>query len=217
MSKAAAMISCVEVDFVCIIAMARLAHKAVGVGFDRPIKNKLFERALWFAVAACVMEVIWDIHADGYITLRQGVGWLVNAAYFMCLELSAFAWFIYAEVVENKNIPHNRRRFLLSSIPQWVLAALLLASAFNGWIFSVDEAGAYHRGAAVFCAASVFLRLCGLHDGKEPAGRAAAEKHIEQEGIHSHRVFRSAGFDLRRAAISDAAAVFGHGGHYDLL
>lgn len=46
MSKAAAMISCVEVDFVCIIAMACLAHKAVGVGFDRPIKNKLFERAL---------------------------------------------------------------------------------------------------------------------------------------------------------------------------
>lgn len=125
MSKAAAMISCVEVDFVCIIAMACLAHKAVGVGFDRPIKNKMFERALWFAVAACVMEVIWDIHAGGYITLRQGVGWLVNAAYFMCLELSAFAWFIYAEVVENKNILHNRRRFLLSSIPQWVLAALL--------------------------------------------------------------------------------------------
>lgn len=74
MSKAAAMISCVEVDFVCIIAMACLAHKAVGVGFDRPIKNKLFERALWFAVAACVMEVIWDIHAGGYITLGQGVG-----------------------------------------------------------------------------------------------------------------------------------------------
>lgn len=150
MSKAAAMISCVEVDFVCIIAMACLAHKAVGVGFDRPIKNKLFERALWFAVAACVMEVIWDIHAGGYITLGQGVGWLVNAAYFMCLELSAFAWFIYAEVVENKNILHNRRRFLLSSIPQWVLAALLLASAFNGWIFSVDEAGAYHRGPLFF-------------------------------------------------------------------
>ena len=96
------------------------------------------------------MEVIWDIHADGYITLGQGVGWLVNAAYFMCLELSAFAWFIYAEVVENKNILHNRRRFLLSSIPQWVLAALLLASAFNGWIFSVDEADAYHRGPLFF-------------------------------------------------------------------
>ena len=62
-------------------------------------------------------------------------------------------------------------------------------------------------GAAVFCAASVFLRLCGLHDGKEPAGRAAAEKHIEQEGIHSHRVFRSAGFDLRRAAISGADCI----------
>ena len=44
------------------------------------------------------------------------MGWLVNAAYFMCLELSAFSWFVYAEVVENKNILYDRRMFLLSSI-----------------------------------------------------------------------------------------------------
>lgn len=143
-------ISCVEVDLVCIIVLICLAHKALGIGFDRPIKNRLFERALWFAVAANAMEILWDLHANGYITLGQRAGWLVNAAYFLLLELSAFSWFIYAEIVEDKDILHNRKRFLLSSIPQWVLVFLLAASAFTGWIFSVDEAGAYHRGPLFF-------------------------------------------------------------------
>ena len=150
MSRVADVISCTEVDLVCIIVLVCLAHKAYGVGFDRPIKNKLFERALWFAVAANAMEIVWDIHANGYITLGQGAGWLVNAAYFMFLELSAFSWFIYAEVVESKDILHDRRKFLLSSIPQWMLALLLVVSAFNGWIFSVDETGVYHRGPLFF-------------------------------------------------------------------
>lgn len=150
MSKIADIISCIEVDLVCMVALICLAHRAVGVGFDRPIKNKLFERALLFAVAANALEIVWDIHSNGYITLGQGVGWLVNAAYFMFLELSAFSWFIYAEVVENKDILHNRKQFLLSSLPQWILTALLVVSAFNGCVFSVDEAGVYHRGPLFF-------------------------------------------------------------------
>ncbi len=150
MGGIANIISCMEVDLVCIVALACLARKAAGVGFDRPIKNQLFERALWFAVGANVMEIVWDLHASGYITLGQGMGWLVNVVYFMFLELSAFSWFIYAEVVEDKDILHNRRRFLLSSVPQWILAALLVLSYYNGWIFSVDEAGVYHRGPLFF-------------------------------------------------------------------
>lgn len=149
-NSVANILSSIQVDLVCIIVMACLAHKAYGVGFDRPIKNKLFERALWFAVAANAMEIIWDIHANGYIAMGQGLAWLINTAYFMFLELSAFSWFVYAEVVESKDILHSRRRFLLSSIPQWILALLLVASAFNGWIFSVDEAGVYHRGPLFF-------------------------------------------------------------------
>ena len=150
MTKITEIISCAEVDIVCIVVLICLAHRAVGVGFDRPIKNKLFERALLFAVAANAMEIIWDIHAAGYITLGQGVGWLVNALYFVFLELTAFSWFIYAEVVEHKDIIHNRRQFLLAGVPQWVLILLVAASAFTGWIFSVDEAGVYHRGPLFF-------------------------------------------------------------------
>lgn len=150
MSNLSDILSCMEVDLVCIVTLVCLARKAAGVGFDRPIKNKLFERALWFAVAANALEIMWDIHAHGYIVLGQGVGWLVNAAYFMCLELSAFSWFVYAEVVENKDILHDRRIFLRTSIPVWILAALLAVSYFTGWVFSVDGAGAYHRGPLFF-------------------------------------------------------------------
>lgn len=150
MTKIAEIISCAEVDIVCIVVLICLAHRAVGVGFDRPIKNKLFERALLFAVAANAMEIIWDIHTAGYIPLGQGAGWLVNALYFAFLELTAFSWFIYAEVVEHRDILHNRRQFLLAAIPQWVLFFLVAASAFTGWVFSVDEAGVYHRGPLFF-------------------------------------------------------------------
>lgn len=146
MSNLSDILSCVEVDLVCIVALVCLARKAAGVGFDRPIKNKLFGRALWFAVAANAFEIVWDLHAYGYIALGQSVGWLINTAYFVSLELSAFSWFVYAEVVENKDILHDRRMFLLSSIPQWVLTVLLILSYFTGWIFSVDGVGVYHRG-----------------------------------------------------------------------
>ena len=146
MSKVTEILSCIEVDLVCIIVLVVLAIKASSVGFDRPIKNKLFERALWFAVGANVADTVWTLHEFGCFDLGQVGGWLDNVVYFMCLELSAFAWFVYADVVERKDILHDRRRFLLCSIPQWVLAALLVLSAFNGCIFYVDAAGVYHRG-----------------------------------------------------------------------
>ena len=150
MGKLTEALLCVEVDVICIAVLAVVAMKASAVGFDKPIKNKLFERALWFAVAANVMDMIWSLHVDGYLWLGGGLSWLVNAAYFALLEMSAFSWFVYACVVESWDILHNRRRFLLCAIPQWVLLALLIVSAFNGCVFSVDAAGAYHRGPLFF-------------------------------------------------------------------
>lgn len=136
----------VEVDVICIAVLIILAVKASAVGFDRPIKNKLFERALWCAAAANTADLIWSLHMGGYVPMGQGAAWAVNAAYFAFLELSAFSWFIYAEVVERHDILRQRKRFLLCAAPQWLLFVLLAVSAFNGCIFSVDEAGVYHRG-----------------------------------------------------------------------
>lgn len=146
MGKLTEALLCIEVDMICVAVLVIVAAKAAAVGFDKPIKNKLFERALWFAVAANVMNMIWNLHIDGYLWLGGGLSWLINAAYFALLELSAFSWFVYACVVESWDILHNRRKFLLCAIPQWILFALLIVSAFNGCVFSVDAAGVYHRG-----------------------------------------------------------------------
>lgn len=117
MRMVSAIVSCVDIDLLCIVVLVILAAKASSVGFDRPIKNKLFAEALWFAAAAYAMDVLWGLHEAGWFSLGRGIGWLVNAAYFVLLELSAFSWFVYAEVVENKNILYDRRKFLLYSIP----------------------------------------------------------------------------------------------------
>ena len=150
MGKLTEALLCIEVDMICVAVLVIVAAKAAAVGFDKPIKNKLFERALWFAVAANVMDMIWSLHMDGYLWLGGGLAWLVNAAYFVLLEMSAFSWFIYACVVESWDVLHNRRKFLLCAIPMWILLALLIVSAFNGCIFSVDAAGVYHRGPLFF-------------------------------------------------------------------
>ena len=150
MGKLTEVLLCMEVDMICIAVLVIVAAKASAVGFDKPIKNKLFERALWFAVAANGLDMVWNLHVGGYVWLGGGLAWLVNAGYFACLELSAFAWFIYAEVVERHDILHDRRMFLTAAIPQWILFALLILSAFNGCIFSVDAAGVYHRGPLFF-------------------------------------------------------------------
>lgn len=146
MNNITVILSCVEADLACIIVLVILAVKASSVGFDRPIKNKLFEWALWFAVGANAADMVWSLHEFGVFNLGRIGGWLDNVIYFMCLELTAFVWFIYAETVECRDILHDRRRFLLCGIPVWVLAALLVLSAFNGWIFYVDASGVYHRG-----------------------------------------------------------------------
>lgn len=150
MGKLTEALLCIEVDTICVAVLVIVAAKASAVGFDKPIKNKLFERALWFAVAANVMDMIWSLHIDGYLWLGGGLSWLINAAYFALLELSAFSWFVYACVVESWDILHDRRKFLLCAIPMWILFALLIVSAFNGCIFSVDAAGVYHRGPLFF-------------------------------------------------------------------
>ncbi len=150
MGKLTEALLCIEVDVICVAVLVIVAAKASAVGFYKPIKNKLFERALWFAAAANVMNMIWNLHIDGYLWLGGGLSWLINAAYFALLELSAFSWFIYACVVESWDILHNRRKFLACAIPMWILFALLIVSAFNGCIFSVDAAGVYHRGPLFF-------------------------------------------------------------------
>lgn len=150
MGKLAEVLLCMEVDMLCVAVLVIVAAKASSVGFDKPIKNKLFERALWFAVAANGLDMVWNLHVGGHVWLGGGLAWLVNAGYFACLEMSAFSWLLYACVTENYDILHKRRMFLLAAIPQWVLFALLIVSAFNGCIFSVDAAGAYHRGPLFF-------------------------------------------------------------------
>ena len=85
MGKLTEALLCIEVDMICVAVLVIVAAKAAAVGFDKPIKNKLFERALWFAVAANVMNMIWNLHIDGYLWLGGGLSWLINAAYFALL------------------------------------------------------------------------------------------------------------------------------------
>mgnify|MGYP004507281593 CR=1 FL=1 len=146
MGKLAEVLLCMEVDMLCVAVLVIVAAKASSVGFDKPIKNKLFERALWFAVAANGLNMVWNLHVGGHVWLGGGLAWLVNAGYFACLEMSAFSWLLYACVMENYDILNKRRMFLLAAIPQWVLFALLIVSAFNGCIFSVDAAGRITAG-----------------------------------------------------------------------
>lgn len=150
MERTAELLACVQMDLVCIIALVCLAWRACGARIDRTPRSRLFGRALFFAIGANGLLMLWDLHAGGYLPLGQGLAWLVNAGYFLLLELSAFSWFLYAEAVEKKDVGCGRGRLLLLGAPVWLLAALLAVSAFTGWIFSVDGAGVYHRGPLFF-------------------------------------------------------------------
>lgn len=150
MERAAELLACVEMDLVCIIALVCLAWRACGSRVERSARGRRFGRAISFAVGANLMDLLWDLHAGGYVSLGRGLAWLVNGAYFLLLELSAFSWFLYAETVEKKDVRCGRGGLFLCSAPVWLLTGLVAASAFTGWIFSIDPAGGYHRGPLFF-------------------------------------------------------------------
>lgn len=122
MERTAELLACIQMDLVCIIALVCLAWRACGARIDRTPRSRLFGRALFFAIGANGLLMLWDLHAGGYLPLGQDLAWLVNAGYFLLLELSAFSWFLYAEAVEKKNVGCGRGRLLLLGAPVWLLA-----------------------------------------------------------------------------------------------
>lgn len=122
MERTAEFLACIQMDLVCIIALVCLAWRACGARIDRTPRSRLFGRALFFAIGANGLLMLWDLHAGGYLPLGQELAWLVNAGYFLLLELSAFSWFLYAEAVEKKNVGCGRGRLLLLGAPVWLLA-----------------------------------------------------------------------------------------------
>lgn len=135
-----------EINILCVVMMVIIAVKAAISGFDKSTKDKMFISSVLFATLANIMDFLWNLSYSKMFVFPSIIMQIINFIYFTSFSSSAYCWFMYTDLVYNKDSLKNKKRNLLYMIPGIVLIVLLIISHFNGCLYYFDEFNNYHRG-----------------------------------------------------------------------
>ncbi len=138
-----------EINVLCITLLCIMAYRASKFGIDSNQKKKAFLTSIHFAILLNIFDLLWDLGLTGAIKMSSWVKYGINAAYFVCLSLSAFFWLVFSEIVQNKKIG-KKVLFLIFVLPMALLLVLLLTTSKTGWLYRFDENGKYIRGTLFY-------------------------------------------------------------------
>lgn len=138
-----------EINILSVVIMFIIAVESLVIKFDISLKIKLFAASVFLAVAANVLDFLWNISTANYWSIPVPAMWAIDFMYFISFGLSSYFWFLYTETVHRDDYL-KKRTYILCAIPLVVLAGLLIVSFFNGCVFYFDENRVYHRGSLFY-------------------------------------------------------------------
>lgn len=139
-----------EVNILSIVVMLIIAISAMRINRPMTHKTMLFVASVLLAALANAFDFVWNLGMTYVQNISVDVRCLINFCYFVSLGASTYFWFLYTETVFN-GTRMSKRNCILSAIPLFVLAGLLVTSYFTGCAFYFDADGNYYRGPFFFC------------------------------------------------------------------
>ncbi len=134
-----------EINIFSIAVLLMVAFRASVTKAEQPFKNKIFSLSVWFATAANIFDLLWNLSNSQRWNFPLPIVLGINFMYFMCFGFSSYFWFLYSELITKKDVL-KRSHLIKDAIPLAILMVLLIVSMFNGCLFYFDENMVYHKG-----------------------------------------------------------------------
>lgn len=133
-----------------IIAIGVLVEK------DKQERQRIFFWLCLACIVSSITDTLWMALEMGVITWQvRLVNCILNILNLGSIYVSIFLWWVYAELSMEQPRLENRKFRLLVSLPIIGLMVMLFSSPVTGWLFVIDENGAYSRGALLSVAVVV--------------------------------------------------------------
>lgn len=139
-----------EVNILCIAVLGIIARDIKKSGFTTGVRPSLLLKYIGCLTLFYMIDVFGKIKELRGMEYSNTFALILLTAYFLVFSIAAHYWFIYSEILHDRNFFKDTKRRLLSSIPSFLVLILLLVSVFNGCIFYIDQNGDYHRGKLFF-------------------------------------------------------------------
>ena len=131
-----------EVNLLCAVILVFIGHK-VRTGLDQRNSQRRFYRVLLGSMIYVIMDLLWGLVYNGYLTLNGLTGYLMNAVYFVMSSAMAYLWYIYCASTRQNPRMQSMREKVLCAIPLMLFTALMVVNYWTGWLFTVSETGRY--------------------------------------------------------------------------
>lgn len=79
-----------EINILSVVIMFIIAAESLVIKFDISLKIKLFAASVFLAVAANVLDFLWNISTANYWSIPVPAMWVIDFMYFISFGLSSY-------------------------------------------------------------------------------------------------------------------------------
>ena len=108
---------------------------------------RLFSHFVFGVIVFQIINIPVRMVDAGLVRMSPMIVFVLNCGFMIAETFVTYEWFYFFESIQNSFFVRNRTLKVLCVIPLTLMAVLCVASWWNGWLFYVDDAGAYHRGS----------------------------------------------------------------------
>lgn len=143
-----------ELDIFCILIILILflrVHKNV----DKQNSQRILEGFMIAVMAFFASDMLWILADHAFPMEWIWLNYAINMSYYILSMLVSFLWFWYSESQQESRLVASRKKRLLCAAPMLFVVLLCFTTPWTHLMFTVDDAGSFHRDMLGFLQASV--------------------------------------------------------------
>ena len=148
----------IEIDAFCAVIMGILLY-SLFKNYDRQTKQRYYMKAIIAGTVSFLCDINWGLIEGGFIPEPPAANFLTNAIYELSSVMMGYYWLCYVETALESKFFKTKYLKHIAVIPVLIVMAGVIASAFNGLFFYVDENNVYHRGPYVL----IHVAMCHFY------------------------------------------------------
>lgn len=135
-----------QINLFCILILILILQNSIKGVAHRGKDWTLFTMAIISSLVTICFDLLWGIVAYNMVETSIISHFVINALYFIAVEITSFLWFATFETIQESVFVQKRSYLIASFLPCIFTIIFIVASYWTGWFFIVDESNVYHRG-----------------------------------------------------------------------